>query len=74
MVSISETEAFRLVVHAAFQSRRKTLRNALATAVGVPHAERALARAEIDPKRRGETLGVAEIRVLAEVVEAEAEG
>lgn len=60
-----ETDAFRLVVRAAFQRRRKTLRNALAGALPVAAAEAALAQAQIEPTRRGETLSIAEFDRLA---------
>jgi 16S rRNA (adenine1518-N6/adenine1519-N6)-dimethyltransferase len=59
-----ETEAFRSVVRAAFQSRRKTLRNALGHFHDPAHVTRALAAANIDPTRRGETLSVAEFAAL----------
>ncbi|MGD8860526.1 MAG: 16S rRNA (adenine(1518)-N(6)/adenine(1519)-N(6))-dimethyltransferase RsmA [Myxococcales bacterium] len=55
-----ETPAFRQVVRAAFQARRKTLRNALAQAGTTGAAQRALAAAGIDAGRRGETLEIAE--------------
>lgn len=60
-----ETLAFRTVVRAAFEQRRKTLRNALGAALGVEAALRALAQAGIDPMRRGETLSVEEYARLA---------
>ncbi len=61
-----ETEHFQAVVRAAFQMRRKTLRNAL-RALGDPdRADRALSDALIDPGRRGETLSIAEFARLAE--------
>lgn len=69
-----ETDAFRDVVHAAFQSRRKTLRNALAHVGGAARADAALARAGIDPRRRGETLDVAEFDALARAWDAAATG
>ncbi|MFD1721579.1 16S rRNA (adenine(1518)-N(6)/adenine(1519)-N(6))-dimethyltransferase RsmA [Amnibacterium endophyticum] len=51
-------KVFRLV-DAAFAQRRKTLRQALAPAVGGPgEAERLLEGAGIDPSRRGESLGI----------------
>ena len=53
---------FARLVAAAFSQRRKTLRNAV-------HAlapEEAFARAGIDPRRRGETLSVAEFADLAD--------
>ena len=61
-----ETPALSAVVRAAFQRRRKTLRNAL-LAIGDPErTDRALAHAGIDPGRRGETLSVEEFARLAE--------
>lgn len=60
-----ETEAFRAVVRAAFQARRKTLRNALGQAVGIERAEAALAAAGIDGRRRGETLSIEELARVA---------
>jgi 16S rRNA (adenine1518-N6/adenine1519-N6)-dimethyltransferase len=61
-----ETEAFRSVVRAAFQSRRKTLRNALSKLHDAATAERVLSAALVDPGRRGETLSVAEFARLAD--------
>lgn len=69
-----ETPAFRTVVKAAFEQRRKTLRNALRAALGQERAEHALARAGIDPVRRGETLSVEEFAVLASYVEPDEAG
>lgn len=63
-----ERDAFRRVVRAAFQARRKTLRNALAP-LGMD-AEALLRAAGIDPRRRGETLDVEELDALACAVEA----
>jgi 16S rRNA (adenine1518-N6/adenine1519-N6)-dimethyltransferase len=60
-------------VRAAFQSRRKTLRNALGTIAGKEAAERALAQVGIDPMRRGETLGIAEFAALAAALGPEPE-
>ncbi len=54
------------MVDAAFAQRRKTLRAALAGWAGSPAAaETALRAAGIDPKVRGEALGVAEFARLA---------
>lgn len=64
-----ETAAFQRVVRAAFQSRRKTLRNALSAIASREAAERALAQVGIDPIRRGETLGIAEFAALAVALE-----
>ncbi|MGB8331208.1 MAG: 16S rRNA (adenine(1518)-N(6)/adenine(1519)-N(6))-dimethyltransferase RsmA [Polyangiales bacterium] len=61
-----ETEQFQEVVRAAFQLRRKTLRNALRAAGDADRADRALNQALIDPKRRGETLSIEEFARLAE--------
>ncbi|MFI5306751.1 MAG: 16S rRNA (adenine(1518)-N(6)/adenine(1519)-N(6))-dimethyltransferase RsmA [Polyangiales bacterium] len=66
-----ETATFTTLVHAAFQRRRKMLRNALASAFGLERSERALAQAGIDPQRRGETLSVAELARLASTLERE---
>lgn len=61
-----ETESFQAVVRAAFQMRRKTLRNALRGLGDAERADRALSVAGIDPGRRGETLTVEEFATLAE--------
>lgn len=62
-----ETEMFRRVVKGAFEQRRKTLRNALVSAIGdAARVDAALAKAGIDGARRGETLSVEEFRVLSE--------
>jgi 16S rRNA (adenine1518-N6/adenine1519-N6)-dimethyltransferase len=65
---------FGRVVHAAFNQRRKTLRNALSAAFSADAVERALAAAAIDGQRRGETLTVAEFArvaaALPEIVDA----
>lgn len=54
------------VVDAAFAQRRKTLRAALANWAGSPQqAEELLRAADIDPKTRGEALGVTEFERLA---------
>lgn len=56
-----ETPAFREIVHAAFGTRRKTLRNALKR-IG---AQSALEASGIDGARRGETLSVEELAAIA---------
>jgi 16S rRNA (adenine1518-N6/adenine1519-N6)-dimethyltransferase len=54
------------VVDAAFSQRRKTLRAALASWAGSPGAaERILREAGVDPRARGESLGVAEFARIA---------
>ena len=65
-----ETESFQAVVRAAFQMRRKTLRNALRGLGDADRADRALSAAGIDPGRRGETLSIEEFARLAECWEA----
>jgi len=67
-----ETESFQAVVRAAFQMRRKTLRNALRGLGDGERADRALKDALIDPRRRGETLSIGEFVRLAECWEASA--
>jgi 16S rRNA (adenine1518-N6/adenine1519-N6)-dimethyltransferase len=56
---------FERVVRAAFQARRKTLRNALCQALGTAHADLLLSAAAIDGGRRGETLSIEEFGALA---------
>jgi 16S rRNA (adenine1518-N6/adenine1519-N6)-dimethyltransferase len=65
-----EDDAFRAVVHAAFQQRRKTLRNALIAAFAVDAVDAALEANGIDPVRRGETLSVVEFARLAQAFRA----
>jgi 16S rRNA (adenine1518-N6/adenine1519-N6)-dimethyltransferase len=61
-----ETEVFRRVVRAAFEQRRKTLRNALlAKGFATAEIDRALAEAGIDGRARGETLSVERFDRLA---------
>jgi 16S rRNA (adenine1518-N6/adenine1519-N6)-dimethyltransferase len=63
--SASREEVFA-VVDAAFRQRRKTLRAALADWAGsAPEAERLLRAAGIDPRARGESIGVADFARLA---------
>jgi 16S rRNA (adenine1518-N6/adenine1519-N6)-dimethyltransferase len=63
--SVSRERVFS-VVDAAFATRRKTLRSALAPLAGGPAgAEAALRAAGIDPAARGETLAVADFARLA---------
>jgi 16S rRNA (adenine1518-N6/adenine1519-N6)-dimethyltransferase len=61
---------FSKVVHAAFNQRRKTLRNALGAAYELAAVDRALAAAAIDGQRRGETLSVEEFARLSEALGA----
>lgn len=68
---VSETNAFRGLVHGAFQQRRKKLRNAWASlAQGDEVRFAQIARsANIDLDRRGETLSVEEFARMAELLE-----
>ena len=67
---VRDEALFFQVVRAAFQQRRKMLLNALTTVPGLTRetAGAALARAGIDPTRRGETLAVADFARLADAV------
>lgn len=65
-----EREAFRSVVHCAFQGRRKTLKRALATLAPAEQLLRALELAGIDPSLRGEALDVERFDALARALEA----
>ncbi|MBW1830398.1 MAG: ribosomal RNA small subunit methyltransferase A [Deltaproteobacteria bacterium] len=65
-----ETETFQSVVRAAFQMRRKTLRNALRALGNADRADHALSGAGIDPARRGETLSIEEFASLAQCWDA----
>ncbi len=58
---VADEQRFRALVKAAFQQRRKTLRNSLKNFAG---GREALARAEIDPQRRAETLSVREFAAI----------
>ncbi|VEN72589.1 Ribosomal RNA small subunit methyltransferase A [Candidatus Desulfarcum epimagneticum] len=67
---------FKSVVKAAFSSRRKTLKNALAgshLSIEAAGAIQALGRAGVDPVRRAETLSVEEFVRLADVLNDAAE-
>ncbi|HEY3269214.1 MAG TPA: 16S rRNA (adenine(1518)-N(6)/adenine(1519)-N(6))-dimethyltransferase RsmA [Armatimonadota bacterium] len=64
-VNVNDPHRFEVVVRGAFGQRRKTLGNALATAIGKDTARAALAAAGIDPQRRGETLTMQEFATLS---------
>ena len=70
-VPIADHKHYSAVVHAAFNQRRKTLRNALRARYQQSHVDGALAAADIDGKRRGETLSIAEFAHLAEALMTE---
>ncbi len=63
----TDEKVLRRIVRAAFGRRRKTLRNSLAGGLGELDSEKAgrlLTEAGIDPRRRAETLSVAEFVAL----------
>jgi 16S rRNA (adenine1518-N6/adenine1519-N6)-dimethyltransferase len=62
--------SFERIVRAAFQARRKTLRNALIQALGAAQSDAILQAASIDGRRRGETLSIEEYGQLAGALEA----
>ncbi len=66
-VAVQDEKLFFRVVRAAFGQRRKTLANALKGGGFQPETVvNALAKAEIDPKRRGETLSLEEFARLSD--------
>jgi 16S rRNA (adenine1518-N6/adenine1519-N6)-dimethyltransferase len=65
-----ETDAFRKVVRAAFQQRRKMLRNALRSVADDAIVVAAADDAGIDLKARGETLSVEQFDSLARAIES----
>jgi 16S rRNA (adenine1518-N6/adenine1519-N6)-dimethyltransferase len=58
---VRDEQRFRALVKAAFSHRRKTLWNAVKN---MPGAREALAKAGVDPQRRGETLTVEEFAAV----------
>lgn len=69
---VGQEELFFQVVRSAFGKRRKTLANALRDVEPDPErVRRALARAGIDPQRRGETLSLAEFANVSRALAAE---
>ena len=74
-VAVTDEQAFFRLTKAAFQLRRKTLWNNLLHAYGKDDATKSwltksLEEADIDPKRRGETLSLAEFAALSNALEA----
>ena len=67
-VSVENETLFFRIVRAAFQSRRKMLRNALlknGVSISADTLNAVCDQLAIDPQRRGETLGIAEFAALA---------
>lgn len=69
-VKLQDEELFFEVVKASFGERRKTIRNSLKNRLNLPIdveiLDDVLKKAEIDPKRRGETLSIEEFARLSE--------
>jgi 16S rRNA (adenine1518-N6/adenine1519-N6)-dimethyltransferase len=66
-VEVADEAEFLELVGAAFAQRRKTILNCLAAVKdsgSKKEIEEILGRAEIDPRRRGETLSLAEFAAL----------
>jgi 16S rRNA (adenine1518-N6/adenine1519-N6)-dimethyltransferase len=63
-------DTFFKLVRAGFSQKRKTLRNSLSAGLHMPAAQAAevLTRANIDPKRRAETLSLGEWESLSELL------
>ena len=62
LIATEELDAFFRLARAGFSQKRKTLRNTLTAGLGLPavQAESLLTAAGIDPRRRAETLSIAE--------------
>lgn len=78
-VEVTDEKEFFRLTKASFQLRRKTLWNNLQHAYGKDEATKAwltqsLADAEIDPKRRGETLSLEEFAALSNAMMANKQG
>lgn len=71
-VDVPDAAAFFRVVRAGFSQKRKQLKNALGGGLNLPHQQAAelLEQAGIDPRRRAETLSLAEWAALTRVVAA----
>jgi 16S rRNA (adenine1518-N6/adenine1519-N6)-dimethyltransferase len=69
-VAVDDVEAFFAVVRAGFGQKRKQLKNSLASGLGLTAGEAvaALETADIEPKRRAETLSLPEWARLAAAV------
>jgi 16S rRNA (adenine1518-N6/adenine1519-N6)-dimethyltransferase len=69
LIATEELDAFFRLARAGFSQKRKTLRNTLSAGLGLPavQAESLLAAAGIDPRRRAETLSIAEWGRLTDV-------
>ena len=66
-IDVADSTTFFRVVRAGFGQKRKQLKNALASGLGLPSSEVAtcMARAGVEPQRRAETLSLGEWANLA---------
>lgn len=69
-VQVKDKELFFKIVRQSFNMRRKTLRNAVKSMkiINAEEMEKVFENANIDPKRRGETLSLQEFADLADAV------
>jgi len=69
LIPLANEKVFFKIAHAGFSQKRKTLRNSLSGGLGMPalQTEEILAKAEIDPQRRAETLTIPEWNKLTEI-------
>lgn len=67
-IEVSDRQAYKKVVHAAFSSRRKTLENNLVNSYNISRerAREVLSACNIPPKARGETLTPEQFALLSE--------
>jgi len=70
LVKLDNPTLFRKITRAAFGTRRKTLKNALVNnGFDTRKVNYALEKADIDPKRRGETLSLVDFKNLTELLD-----
>ena len=69
LIPLANEKVFFKIAHAGFSQKRKTLRNSLSSGLGITafQAEEILAKAEINPQRRAETLTIPEWNKLTEI-------
>lgn len=69
LIPLANEKQFFKIAHAGFSQKRKTLRNSLSGGLGMTalQTEEILAKAQIDPQRRAETLTIPEWNKLTEI-------
>ena len=69
LIPLANEKVFFKIAHAGFSQKRKTLRNSLSGGLGMTalQTEEILAKAQIDPQRRAETLTIPEWNKLTEI-------